>query len=308
MKRTFTILSLCAVTLSATAQTPGYTATSLYDDFATTVVYTDPNPTDTLNPDGGFWWGKSATGVDPNAPTNTDQCFLDHKTAITRSGSGKMDVVVTQGNKCWQPMGVSTKLDLSNNATFEIEVTNNSSTVSVYFNVSLSDESKNVLNANSSKANYALTSIAPGETKILSGDFTGGYYKAWPGPVYTQTFDYSKVVGLDLTFVNATQPETNAWEPEPITDVSVSVNYVKIGTGTAQSVNTNVINDFTMYPNPNSGDQLNFSTQLASVQVFNSLGQLLLSESNTSTVNIAGLTTGVYVVRTDLGTKKLYVK
>ncbi|MFT6746365.1 MAG: hypothetical protein ACJAZ2_000704 [Glaciecola sp.] len=310
MKKTITILSIFAVALSATAQTPGYTATSLYDDFATNTEYVDANAADPLNPDGAFWWGKAALGTDPSgtAENNADACYTEHKSSFTRSGSGKMDVVVSQKSECWQPMGLSTKLDLSQNATFSVEVTNNSSTVSIYFNVSLSDASKNVINANSVKANFALTSIAPGETMTLSGDFTGGFKKSWPGPTYTNTFDFTKVVGLDLTFVNASQPETNNWGPEAISDVSVSVNSVKLGSGTPQSTTSAASTDFSMYPNPSNGGTVNFSAQLESVQVYNSLGQLLSSANNVSNINTSGLTTGVYVVKTNLGTKKLFVK
>lgn len=311
MKKTITILSMLVVALSATAQTPGYTATSLYDDFATAEEYSDLNPADPAAPDGAYWWGKAALGTDPaaSAASNADPCFVAHKSAITRSGNGKMDVVVTQGSECWQPMGLSTKLDLSQNATFDVEVTNNSAT-SLYFTVALSDVSKNAINANSSKANFDVTPIAPGETKVLAGDFTGGFHKKWVNGVaeFSNTFDFTQVVGLDLTFVNASQPESNNWGPEAITDVSVSVNYVKLGTGTPQSASSVSTDDFSMYPNPSNGGTVNFSTQLESVQVYNSLGQLLTSATNTSSIDASGLTTGVYVVKTNLGTKKLFIK
>ncbi|MFT6715453.1 MAG: hypothetical protein ACJA0Q_000080 [Saprospiraceae bacterium] len=312
MKRTITILSIFAIALSATAQTPGYTATSLYDDFATAAEYSEVNPVDPMLPEGAYWWGKAALGTDPtaNAATNLEQCFLDHKTDVTRSGNGKMDVIVTQGSKCWQPMGLSTKLDLSQNATFEIEVTNNSSTTSIYFNVAISDVNKKVINSNNVGANYALVSIAPGETKTLEGDFTGGNHKVWVNGNATLTsgLDFTQVVGLDLTFVNAVQPEANGWEPEAISDVSVSVNSVKIGLGSAASTSSVSIDDFSMYPNPSNGQTVNFSTQLETVQVYNSLGQLLLSEVNVSSIDVSTLTTGVYVVKTNLETKKLFVK
>jgi hypothetical protein len=311
MKKTITILSMFAVAISATGQTAGYTTTSLYDDFATTEEYVEANPTDPTKPEGAFWWGKAALGTEATATAanNADPCFLEHKSVITRSGNGKMGVVVSQKSECWQPMGLSTKLDLSKNATFDVEITNNSA-VSLYFNVALSDVSKNVINSNSSKANYALTSVAPGETKTLSGDFTGGFHKVWVAGVatYTSTFDFTQVIGLDLSFVNASQPETNNWGPEAITDVNVSVNSVKLGAGTTKTASTLAASVFSMYPNPTNGGVVNFSTQLETVQVYNSLGQLLVAGSNTSSIDTSTLPTGVYFVTTNLGTKKLFVK
>jgi hypothetical protein len=78
----------------------------------------------------------------------------------------------------------------------------------------------------------------------------------------------------------------------------------------------NAIDGFTMYPNPLTGNVLNFSSAInaeMNVQIFDMLGkQILTSKVNNNTLNIPSLNAGVYIVKiTEEGktaTRKLVVR
>ena len=287
------------------AQTAGYTKTSLFDDFISVKPYSDPNPADTTKPDGIFWWGKDLGG------TSVDPCYNSNMYTLSRTGNGKLDVTVSQGNKCWQPMGIATKLDLTQNATFEISITNNSSEA-LYFNITAVDSDKKVTSCDFNGKNFAVSSLAAGATKVLSGDFTGGMRKVWINGTSSLVSgaDISKIIGIDMTIVNANQPEINEWNPLPITDASITINYLKVG---AQS-NANGINDdlkianFSISPNPSSGSVVDFSQVLTHVSVSNLLGQVLLTKNNTNTLNVSSLSQGIYILSSNVGTKTLIIE
>ena len=308
MKKLITSSFAIAVALSINAQTAGYSSTGIYDDFATTDMYADPNPADPNNPDGIYWWGKDATGADPKDPNNTDPCVLNHKNTLTRSGNGKLGMSVSQGSECWQPFGISTKLDLSGNATFEVSITNNSSTA-IYFDIYIADGNKNVINTNSAKQNFSLSSIAPGATKTLSGDFTGGFYKKWPGPTYEQKCDLSNITDISFTVVNADQPESNNYGPLPISNVSVTMNSIKMGNKASTSFSTNKSSGhYGLYPNPTHGGMVNFGSNQTNIKVFNAIGIEVLALASSSSMDVSGLSAGIYTVVTDEGAKKLLIQ
>lgn len=306
-KITLSALVLAGFYNGATAQTPGYTKTAIYDDFNTTEEYTDQNPADPNFPDGIYWWGKAALGVNPNNandPNNTVDCYLNNKYAITRPGNGKLQLSVSQGSECWEPMGVSTVLDLSADATFEVSITNNSTTA-IYFDIYIADANKKIINCSSTNANFSLTNIPAGATQVLKGDFKGGKHKAYPGPTYTTGLDLSKVVEVDFTVVNAEQPETNNWGPLPISDVSVSINYLKVGKAGANSVAEVKAADYSVYPNPTNGDQITFSKILSNVKLVDASGAVVLSAASASELNISALTAGFYFLQSDQGAVKV---
>ncbi len=103
---------------------------------------------------------------------------------------------------------------------------------------------------------------------------------------------------------------------------AVQIDELRIGTAWADvvpvtaSLTDNNINGLTMYPNPVSGDTLNFTSTAnaaMSVQIFDLLGkEVLKSNVVNNTVNVAKLTAGVYVVKiTEEGktaTRKLVIK
>ncbi|MFM7022027.1 MAG: T9SS type A sorting domain-containing protein [Flavobacteriales bacterium] len=308
MKRIFTLLLLTATVSMVSAQTPGYRKKAIYDDFASATPYADPNPADPNYPDGIYWWGKDALG-NSSQPSNTDPCFAANKYAITRSGNGKMNLVVTQGSNCWMPMGISTKLDLSGNATFEVSVTNTSS-IALYFDIALVDENKKFINCDANGDNYRVLSIAPNETKVFSGDFTGGQHKTWVNgtPTFSTGLDLLKVVEIDFTIVNADQPESNGWGPLAITDATFTFNYVKIGNvaGTGVSEISNKM--ISVYPNPSQDGMVTFSQQLTNVNVYNTMGQLLLSANSATKLDISTLSAGIYVLQSNEGQSKLVVE
>ncbi|MCX6182579.1 MAG: T9SS type A sorting domain-containing protein [Bacteroidetes bacterium] len=307
MKRISTLLLLVTSASLVSAQTPGYKATSMYDDFGKSSPYADPNPVDPNYPDGIYWWGKDQTGSNPDA-NNTDACYMANKYALTRTGNHKLDVVVSQGNNCWQPMGISTKLDLSGNAKFEVSITNTSA-YPIYFDIALVDVNKKVINCDGDGNNYNLLSIAAGETKLLKGDFKGGQHKVWPGPSFTTGLDLSKVIEIDFTIVNADQPESNEWGPLPITAATATINYVKIGAVGGVDINdVSGRNLVSVYPNPANADVVNFSQQLTNVNLYNTVGQLVLTNNATSKLDISTLSSGIYLLTSNEGVNKLIVE
>lgn len=310
MKKLFTPLFTLA-TLALQSQTPGYTATSIYDDFAQTLNYADPNPSDPNNPDGAYWWGKAATGTNPNNvndPKNTDACYLANKYSLSRTGNGKLTLSVSQGSECWEPFGISTKLDLSNNSTFEVSITNTSNTA-IYFDISLVDENKKVINANANGVNYSVASIAPQETKIFTGNFAGGQHKTWPGPQLSGGLDFSKVVEVDMTVVNASQPENNNWGPLAISDLSVQINSFKIGASAGSSISETFNNaTFSIYPNPSSSGVITFSKNLSNVKMYNQLGELMQTATNASKLEVNTYAAGVYFIHSEQGISKVILQ
>lgn len=106
------------------------------------------------------------------------------------------------------------------------------------------------------------------------------------------------------------------------TPTNVQIDELRIGTAWADvvpataSLTDNNINGLTMYPNPVSGDTLNFTSTAnaaMSVQIFDLLGkEVLKSNVVNNSVNVAKLTAGVYVVKiTEEGktaTRKLVIK
>jgi hypothetical protein len=306
MKRIFTLL-LLVTAAAVNAQTPGYKATAIYDDFGTSMPYADPSPVDPMYPDGIYWWGKEQTGSNPDI-SNTDACYMANKYALTRTGNNKLDIVVSQGNSCWQPMGISTKLDLSSNAKFEVSITNTNS-FAIYFDIAIVDADKKFINCDADGKNYNVPSIAAGETKIFSGDFTGGQHKSWPGPSFSTGLDFTKVVEVDFTIVNADQPEANAWQPYAITDATVTLNYFKLGA--VGGVGINDINGnslVSIYPNPSNAGLVNFSEQLTNVNLYNTVGQLMLSANTAKKLDISTLSAGIYMLTSTQGMSKLIVE
>jgi len=308
MKRIFTLLLLIA-SATINAQTPGYTKTSIYDDFATSTPYADPNPANPNTPDGIYWWGKDSLGNSSN-PSNTDPCFAENKYVLSRLGNKKLNVTVTQGNNCWLPMGISTKLDLSKNATFAVSITNTSS-YPIYFDISLIDSAKNVINCDDQGNNFYLLSIAAGATQVLSGDFTGGQHKVWTNGVasFTTGLNLAKVIEIDFTIVNADQPEDNAYGPLPITDATATINYLKMGAASGTGVNEiGGKKMISVYPNPTQASVVTFSQQLTNVQLFNTVGQILLTANIAKSLDISSLSAGIYMLSSNEGISKLIVE
>ena len=302
MKKIFTLLMISTVV--AQAQTVGYTKTSIYDDFAKVGLYSDPNPVDLNHPDGIYWWGKALGG------NSNDPCLTANEYVLTRSGNGKLGVLVSQGNQCWQPMGISTKLDLTKNSTFEVSITNTSA-AAIYFNITIVDGNKKVSSCDANGVNFAISSLGAGETQVLSGDFAGGMRKVWVNGSSTLVAgaDLATVIGVDMTIVSASQPENNAWNPIAITNTTATINYIKVGGAAApDAVNTLSQQKITMYPNPSNGETVQFSQPLTNVQVYNALGQMVFFQNNASTINVGSLTQGIYFLSSNEGISKLVVE
>lgn len=308
MKRKIFTLAFFAVVSLGNAQTPGYTATGFYDDFATATDYFDLNAVDPNNPQGVYWWWY---GSDPNAPASTDPCVLGNTMTVARNSTTKKLELsnFNQAATCWNPMGISTSVDLTNDKTFEVKFTNTSSST-VDLTLAFADASKNILNAYASGSNYNSVGIMPNQTITLSGDLAGGVHKVWGtncSPcLNTVPFDYTKVVSMEFTITN-NAVDVN-WETEALTGFSGTFNSVKLGSTSTSSSVAQISNTvISAYPNP-AASQVVFSQTLNNVQVYNAIGELVLSQVQATKLDVSSLSQGVYVVNSTEGTVKLVVQ
>ncbi len=80
------------------------------------------------------------------------------------------------------------------------------------------------------------------------------------------------------------------------------------------SVNENALVDFSVYPNPTTGIlTIQSSTTIVQIEIYNQLGQLVISNTNQNTIDISRVSQGVYFIKIkdengNFGTKKVMKK
>lgn len=309
MKRKIFTLAFFTISKMAFSQTPGYTATGFYEDFATVDEYSDPNAPDPNKPEGVYWWWN---GSDPNAPVSTDPCVLGNTMTIARNATSKKLEIsnFNQAATCWNPMGISTNVNLTNDKSFEVKFTNTSSST-VDLTLAFADASLNVLNATSVGDNFSYTGIAPNQTITLSGNLTGAMHKVWSNTctpcLNAVSFDFTKVVSMEFTITN-NLVDLN-WETLALSGFSGTFNSVKLGSTAANSNGVEQLSKAVInaYPNP-ANAQVTFSQTLNNVQVFNSIGELVLVKNQANQIDVSTLAQGIYVVNSTEGTVKLVVQ
>jgi len=95
----------------------------------------------------------------------------------------------------------------------------------------------------------------------------------------------------------------------------VYVDNIYFYKGTALSADTFEKASFTIYPNPSNGIvNLSSDSIIENVKIYNTLGQIVVSETSTSnevSLNVSGLTSGVYIVTAQVGNelvRKQFIK
>jgi hypothetical protein len=110
-------------------------------------------------------------------------------------------------------------------------------------------------------------SIAPGETKNLTtgtinssygpeltGTFAGGCYADYSTNTYVTTFDWTKVVAINFTVLNANSNVNDGYKPYPLTNAVFSILGVKVGDCTLTGLLSGRVNSdvISLMPNPAS--------------------------------------------------------
>ena len=174
----------------------------------------------------------------------------------------------------------------------------------------------------STTTNYDVTLRNEGDVVyvIIGYDFTGNILNAWINPDLS-TFNSSTPATLTNTPATAIT-ELGGFLLRQQTDVNtpaITFDELKISTITTDFLGTksfNAIDGLTMYPNPLSGNTLNFSStanNTMSVQIFDILGkEVAKGNVVNNTFNTGNLNAGIYIVKvTEEGktaTRKLVVK
>lgn len=319
-------MCLAAFTFAANAQNcvTGVQTTGFFDDYSSA---TEPASEDGTF--GLFHWGEpDLTGDDnPNF-----QAVLNRNTT-----SGKLDVTVTQGYGEYVPFGISfgdgNLLNLSENASFSVTVTNHSTgsaaDSTIRFRMLVQDEADNVLDTDAKFSNdnqpsnawrFALEiAIAPGQTKTftantlntgdpavsLSGTYLGGYSAVYPGPVMNQNFDFTKVKSVLFTVTNNKQNAADGYKHMGLNNTKISIDDVKIGACVLGTKSASIASS-KLYPNPAS-EIANIELALKStsdvkVTVSDMMGKVVAEVANEKASDIAksfdvsALTKGVYTV------------
>lgn len=324
------LLAGCAflVALTMNAQTPGLDTTgSAFDDFAS-APYGDATG-------GLFWWGDSILGSGQNP---------NFKAVLTRDTVAmKMDVVVTQEYNGFVPFGVGfgdsngdgtgtvTTADFSGNSSYQVVLTNNSdSTVNI--RVTPQDVNLNEVDTDTAwgldPANgwkYVIDiQLAPGatdtlqagssnsESAILSGDYVGSSKADWACPTppcQQKTLDLAVLKGFNVTVTNANKNAADNFAHYGLADVSISINSFRMGRAVvavglddkAEVLKAN------LFPNP-ATSVLNFTEELEDVSVYNAQGLQVFTAEKATSINVEGMQSGVYVLRSSKGAKTFVVK
>jgi hypothetical protein len=95
--------------------------------------------------------------------------------------------------------------------------------------------------------------------------------------------------------------ETNTY----VTQFNFPINILALTDGLVSSIEKA---SFAAYPNPISSNELTFSQELTNVSVIDATGNVVATANNTSSINIATLNAGIYMVKADQGTVKVVVE
>jgi len=80
------------------------------------------------------------------------------------------------------------------------------------------------------------------------------------------------------------------------------------------SVNDNLLLDFSVYPNPTTGIlTIQSKTSIVQIEIYNQLGQLVLSNNEENTIDISNVGQGLYFIKIldengNIGTQKVVKK
>lgn len=208
---------------------PGIGPIGIRDDFT---LAEEPSRGDGA---GIYWWGEATLGGD-GAPNF--QALIDRNPETE-----KLEVTISQGEGEYQPFGFSfggspqNTIDISSDATFEIEFSNPSDQ-DLIIALAIQDVDGRVLNTNSKAGGEPFsdawrypfsTKIHAGATIVYSGDFAGGFNADYNQGAFDPTFDYTQVATVMLTVTNQENSGAPNYTPIGFSQVLVEINELRFG-------------------------------------------------------------------------------
>ena len=168
--------------------------------------------------------------------------------------------------------------------------------------------------------NYTSASYNVGDVVlvVLEFDYATNVVKAWINPTVA-TFNPASTAAT-LTETLTTAPASFGGfilrQDSDTTTPAITIDELRVSTSNTLGTKSNEIAGFSMFPNPLTGNVLNITSNSnadKTVAVFDVLGKQVLNGKVTEgTVNVSGLTSGIYIVKvTEEGktaTRKLVVK
>lgn len=307
MKKLYTLLFLAAAGLTANAQ--NFTATYDFADVTNTSGSTDP----TAVPTAQNITFSSFKAVNPEVTENYNSSGPGRFSFNTQAQGG------TNGDDNYTSL--TGNIDLSK--YFEVVLTPASGFIldltELSFRVQRSGTGIRTYAVRTSADNYATNlgtiTIDPANP-VLSTQNNNVFF--WTQDAMSQGQNGSKINVNSINDVAALTIRFYGWNAEAaggtfsIDDVVITGN---VEPGTA-NVKNNAISGLKMFPNPLTGNVLNITSNnndVKTVAIFDVLGkQVVNTKTVNNTVNVSGLTSGVYMVKiTEAGktsTKKLVVK
>ncbi|MGV3461331.1 MAG: T9SS type A sorting domain-containing protein [Flavobacterium sp.] len=171
--------------------------------------------------------------------------------------------------------------------------------------------------------NYTTATYNVGDTLliIIGYDFTANALKLWVNPTVST---FSAATAATITDTPSTAPTNFGGilirQDGATNTPTITIDEMRVGTDVNQVLSSksfdNNISGLKLYPNPLSGNVLNVTSNSSAdktIAVYDVLGKNVLNATVTNeTVNVSGLTSGVYIVKiTEEGktaTRKLVVK
>mgnify|MGYP001361860289 CR=1 FL=1 len=81
------------------------------------------------------------------------------------------------------------------------------------------------------------------------------------------------------------------------------------GLGVVSSISsTNTSASFTCFPNPSHGEIISFSKELNNIVFINALGNIVFQTETAQELNTSTLSSGVYILKSNEGTTKIFVE
>ncbi len=281
-----------------------------------------------------------------------DSAYFKYTTS--RQGDGFLNYTLWQPYGKYEPVGVgfgfthnggdstANVLDLSNNASVSFTFTNTSE-YDLIVKVLLQDINGNTLNSlgHSTIGNTYVDEVlfqAPALSTVdasfvdNAGNTVGINFVPEPGdkayfanypldacgiggtPVHDTIFDYTQVVGVMITVVNALNAgKSDGYKPYELDSLTFGISKFFVGnTSAVVGLADNFLAKptFKVYPNPvsNNGGIVNFEMEVKDVKVMNGVGQIVYSAPSASSLNVTNYQKGLYVIQSSRGASRFVVE
>ena len=316
MKKILLSATAVAISLASYAQSEcvsgrGISSTGFTDDFQTTAEIGDEEL-------GVYYWGDDTPDVDNNffgVTYDRDSANAKLSLSITQAFNEYTPTGLGFGDSNGDGTGTLKTIDLSSNATFSFDVTNEGDST-VIFRIGLKDNAGKTVDSykipdgeawGTAYLHSIELTVNSGETQTFSGDFAGGVYADYTNGEYVDGFDFTNVEAVIFTVVNGNNTGDPDYQPYELKDYPVSFANLSVGdcpTGLSNGLSQAGVS---IYPNP-AVSTLNISEELENVSVFNAQGIEVLTATKATQLNVETLESGVYVLKSDKGTSTFVVK